>query len=313
VVFDRRVARSLRAGESAVVGSYGASMQSFRRCKRARMLCLLDYPISHHRWSREILAEEAEREPEFAETLQYHRFTPSEEAQLDEEIQLANQILVLSTFQKRTFVEAGVDEVKLSVVPLGVDLDLFQPRPRAPDDDVFRIIFVGQITQRKGLSYLLKGFERAAIPNTELLLVGKPVGSTKSWALRPGVRHKAHEPRARLPEIYRNADVMVLPSIVEGFGLTALEAMASGLPVIVSENTFGSDVITDGVDGYVVPIRDADAIAERFRTLWSDRSLRSTIGDAARRRAETFSWEAYGRRGVEVIRDALARRDLQLA
>jgi glycosyltransferase involved in cell wall biosynthesis len=77
--------------------------------------------------------------------------------------------------------------------------------------------------------------------------------------------------------------------------------MACGVPVIVSENTFGSDIVVDGENGYVVPIRDAEAIAERVRTLADDESLRSLMALNARATAETYSWEAFGRRVVDLV------------
>jgi len=96
-------------------------------------------------------------------------------------------------------------------------------------------------------------------------------------------------------------DVFVLPSLVEGFGLTALEAMSCGVPVIVSENTFGSDVVSDGQNGYVVPIRDVEAIVDRLRLLASDEALRTTMGANARATAEQYSWDAFGRRALELV------------
>jgi glycosyltransferase involved in cell wall biosynthesis len=207
---------------------------------------------------------------------------------------------VLSTFQARTFEDVGVDSSKLIVTPLGVDLDMFYPRPRA-DDGLFRVLFVGQITQRKGISYLLEAATRAALPDAELLLVGTPVGGGRPWEEYPRVRHLPHCRRAHLPSVYASADVYVLPSLVEGFPLTALEAMASGLPVVVSENTFGSDVVTDGDDGFIVPIRDADAIADRLKFLHASPEDRKRVGLAARRRATDFSWASYGDRVAAVI------------
>jgi glycosyltransferase involved in cell wall biosynthesis len=96
-------------------------------------------------------------------------------------------------------------------------------------------------------------------------------------------------------------DVFVLPSLVEGFPMTALEAMACGVPVIVSENTFGLDVVRDGYNGYVVPIRDVGAIVDRLRLLAGDEALRSSMSKNARATAEEYSWEAFGRRLVELV------------
>lgn len=95
----------------------------------------------------------------------------------------------------------------------------------------------------------------------------------------------------------------VLPSLAEEFPLTAIEAMVCGLPVIVSEHTFGEDVVEDGVNGYVVPIRDAGAIAERLRDLHSNPSKRENMGLAARHTAEGFSWSRYGERIASTVRE----------
>ena len=143
------------------------------------------------------------------------------------------------------------------------------------------------------------------IPGSELLIVGRPVGEYHPWDSQPRVRHIGHVPRWELPALYATADVFVFPSLLEGFGLTALEAMACGLPIIISENTFGSDVVTEGVDGYVVPIRDPEAIVARIVHLHEHPDVRARMGAAARRRAEEFSWDRYGKTVVGAISGSL--------
>jgi glycosyltransferase involved in cell wall biosynthesis len=267
----------------------------------------LHYPIAHHRFAEQILTEEAARVPRYAATLQFHDLPASLRARFEAELLMADRIFVLSSFQKRTFIEAGVDEEKLVLTPLGVDLKLFRPGPRRRNEEPFRVIFVGQITQRKGISYLFDAFDRASIPNSELLLVGRVCGTDRPWSRLPRVKHIPHVPRWKLPEIYSQADVFVLPSLVEGFPHTALEAMACGLPVIVSENTFGTDVVEDGENGYVVPIRDPDAIADRLRHLHANGDERSRMGAAARRRAAALSWDNYGGRVATIIGETASK------
>jgi glycosyltransferase involved in cell wall biosynthesis len=306
-VFDRRMAAQLLASDAGFVGAYSASLQSLRRAKHLGVRSYLEYPIAHHAFAASLLKEEAGRRPEYADDLRLHLPSAALTGQLDAELELADQVFVLSSFQRRTFLEEGVPERKLMLTPLGVDLELFQPRrtalPRGPS--TFRVLFVGQVTQRKGISYLFDAFRLAAIPGSELLLVGRPLGSYRGWRGLPGVRHINHVPRWQLPEVYATADVFVLPSLVEGFPQTALEAMACGLPVVVSENTFGHDVVTDGLEGYVVPIRDPEAIAFRLRYLHQNAEERVRMGQAARRRAERFSWDSYGRLVVQVIARSL--------
>jgi alpha-maltose-1-phosphate synthase len=299
--FDRQVARRLRRGDSALICAYSSGLNSLRRSRTLGIPSYLVYPIAHHRVAERILEEEATRVPDYADTLQFNSFPRTLRRRLESEIEIADRIFMLSSFHKQTFIEAGVEEEKLPMTPHGVDLELFRPGTTRAPDNTFRVIFVGQITQRKGISYLFDAFRRASIANGELLLVGRICGSSKVWSRLPRVRHVPHVPPWKLPELYRRADVFVLPSLVEGFPATALQAMACGLPVIVSENTFGSDVITDGVDGFVVPIRDAEAITERLLYLQSNPAERQKMGLAARQRALDFSWQAYADRVTSII------------
>ncbi len=304
--FDAAVGRLLRDGDTGVFATNGSALRTIAAARRVGARAVLNCPIAHHRFSEDILAEEARLQPAFASTLQYHRFSRAQRLRLDREVALADDLLALSSFQKNTFVAHGVDPRKIVVVPLGVDSDLFKPDPRDSQSGIFRVLFVGQITQRKGLSYLLDGFKGASIPRSELLFAGKRVHAS-TWRTTPGFRHIDHRARWDLPDIYRSSDVFVLPSLVEGFGLTALEAMASGLPVIVSEHSFGSDIVTDGLDGYVVPIRDGGAITERLRHLYENPDDRHAMGAAARQRAEQFSWDAYHRRIVGLFTTLLRK------
>jgi glycosyltransferase involved in cell wall biosynthesis len=149
--FDRGVAHRLRKDDTALITAYAAAIKSLKRSRSLGVPSYLEYPIAHHSVAERILLEEARREPEYASTLQFHNFPPTYRRQLDSEINLADHIFVLSSFHKRTFLEAGIDERKLIVTPLGVDNELFHPAIRQ-QDGVFRVLFVGQITQRKGIS-----------------------------------------------------------------------------------------------------------------------------------------------------------------
>lgn len=298
--FDRAVASRLQREDAAVLSVYTASERTIARARSLSIPSLLYSPIAHHRFAERLLGDEAKLTPSFAATLSYHRFPEWRVRQLEDELDRADAVVVLSSFQRRTFVESGIDPRRIHVVNLGVDLDLFRPTPRR-EDGIFRVIFSGQLTQRKGLSYLLDAFEQAELPSSELLLVGGPVGDALEHIRRTNVRHVPHVPRRQLPDLYATADAYVLPSLLEGFAQTPLEAMACGLPPIVSENTFDDDVIEDGVNGFVVPIRDVDAIAERLRALYDDPSLRVRMGAAARKRAEDFSWHRSGERMLDVI------------
>jgi glycosyltransferase involved in cell wall biosynthesis len=299
--FDAGVARGLTDEDRAILAISEASVRTLRRANELGIPTLVDCPLGHSGYIRALMREEAQLQPRWAPTLQGHTLSDRDIREQEEVLRRADTLLVLSTHAKETFVRNGVDEAKMIMTPLGVDLELFHPRPR-PDDGRFRIIFVGQITQRKGLSYLIEAFKNAAIPDSELMLVGAPIGDYRVWRDEPGIRHVPAVPRSELPSYYRLADVYVLPSLAEGFPLTTMEAMASGLPVIVSTHTFAHDVVTDGEDGYIVPIRDAESICTRLRTLADEPDRRRQMGEAALATAQRYSWTRYGERIVDLFR-----------
>lgn len=305
---QNRLASLLGPADTDLIVPAGAALKPLRRARKLSVRGWLDCPTAHHRYAWRLLTEELRLEPDFASTMQYPAASVRAGERLDREIEAADELILLSSFQRRTFEEEGVATPRLHLVPLGVDVGMFHPFPRAREGP-FTIGFVGQVTQRKGVSYLLQAFEAVRSMGVRLLVVGRPVGPRNSW-LRPGVEHRLPVARSTLPEVYAEMDVVVLPSLIEGFGLTALEAMACGIPVIVSENTFGSDIVIDGVNGYVVPIRDAAAISERIERLVSDEPLRSEMGENARATAENHSWDAFGRQIVELVTGQQRRGEL---
>jgi glycosyltransferase involved in cell wall biosynthesis len=287
------------AALDCVVAYEGFALPAFQALAHQRSgIAVLNYPVAHHRLRRERRLQEVDREPAFASTWpDFDDWPEGHEQRLDDEIALADAVLVGSSYAARSFVDAGVEATKMAVVPYGVDLATFRPAPEgtgAARRDGFDVIYSGQLTQRKGLSYLLRGYQRFARADTRLTLVGSIVGD--GAALAPFahlLRHIPHQTRAVLADRYRAADVFVLPTLIEGMPLVVLEAMACGLPVIVTANGPG-DIVRDGVDGFVVPECDDEAIAERLERLYRDPELRLAMGRSAAERATQFSWAAYG-------------------
>ena len=259
---------------------------------------VLNYPVAHHRMRRRERLEEIERTPLFASTWpDFDDWPAGHEQRLDEEIRLADAVLVGSTYAADSFVGEGIPRSRMKVVPYGVDLRTFSPpadgeRARR-DGKRFEAIFTGQMTQRKGLSYLLEGWRRFARADARLTIVGQTVGDARALAPYADLfRHVQHQSRPELARHYRSSDVFVFPTLVEGMPLVVLEAMACGLPVIVTANG-PADIVRDGVDGFIIPARDPEAIAERLERLHRDPALREEMGRNAARRAAEFGWSAY--------------------
>lgn len=283
------------SGIDCVVAYEGFALPAFDAIRqRGAGTAVLNYPVSHHRQRRQARLEENEREPLFASTWpDFDDWPPGHEERLDTEIERADAILLGSTFAADTFVAEGIDRRKVHVIPYGVDLQTFTPGKVRRAGRSFKVIYAGQLTQRKGIAYLLRGYRKFARSDTRLTMVGSLVGGDEP--LRPYAshfQHVAHQTRPALAEMYRNSDVFVLPTLVEGMGLVVLEAMACGLPVIVTANGPG-DLVRDGIEGFVVPTRNEEAICDRLERLYRDPELRVEMGRRAIRRAQEFSWLAY--------------------
>ena len=290
-----------------VVGYEGFALPAFAQAKAlGQRTAVLNYPVAHHQQRRRVRLEEIAREPTFETTWpDFDDWPAGHEERLDKEIRLADAILVGSTYAADSFVAAGIERSKMRVVPYGVDLETFRPGPAAAGAPGFQVIYAGQLTQRKGLSYLLRGYQRFERAGSRLTLVGSAVGDPR--ALAPFAHlfeHVPHQTRPALAERYRAADVFVFPTLIEGMPLVVLEAMACGLPVIVTANGPG-DIVRDGVEGFVIPERDEEAVCDRLDRLHRDPALRQAMGQAAAQRAKEFSWRAYADKAMAVLADVV--------
>jgi glycosyltransferase involved in cell wall biosynthesis len=202
-------------------------------------------------------------------------------------------------------IEQGVPESKLLRVHFGFAPERFHIQPEAKTDNTFRVLFVGAISLQKGVQYLLEAFRRLDLPDAELVLVGGTFPDSKTFLPQyEGLyRHVPFVPQADLVEFYNTVSVFVLPSLQDGFGMVVYEAAACGLPVIVSENVGAT--IRDGQDGFIVPIRDPEALADRLLRLYRDPVLREAMGRSAHAYVQQFTWEAYHRQVIANYRRVL--------
>lgn len=312
-VADAGVKYAAHAG--LIVSSYHVAQPAF---EHADCNCVLNYPIAHHRYIQEFVAEEAEREPDFAATLpDWGASKIPEMEHLDAEIELAEFVLVGSSFARASFVAQGISAEKMIVVPYGADVRRFSPPPEngarlssGRHAGGLQVLYVGQISQRKGISYLLKAYQKFHRPDTRLRLIGSYYGNPEALVPYSELfEYIPHAPQSELADYYRQADVFVFPTLIEGLGLVVLEAMASGLPVITTPNGPG-DIVRDGIDGFVIPVRNVDAIVEKLEYLRNHPEERLHMGRNARKRALEYSWSAYRQNITETLHQLLGKRDL---
>lgn len=205
----------------------------------------------------------------------------------------ADVVVVPSESCKESFDRYGVGE-KVRVAGFGVDSKYFRPREKRGKG--FTALFVGGNVVRKGLRYALEGWRRAGVDGRFL------VGGHESvpYPASRGVVATGFVEDVR--DLYGEADVFVLPSLEEGQSLAVWEALAMGVPVVVSTRCGFNDVVTDGVEGFVVEPGDVDGIAEAIEVLVVDGELREEMGVRARELAERFPWRRHQEELVEIWR-----------
>ncbi|MBW4481620.1 MAG: glycosyltransferase family 4 protein [Tildeniella torsiva UHER 1998/13D] len=301
---DRHVAQHHLDQLDGIYAYEDGAATTFQAAKQRGIHCFYELPITFHRTSRQIQQEEADRFPEFSPSLQAIHEPMWKLERKDQEVTLADHIFVASTVSRQSLLDAGIASERISVVPYGAPIDYFKPQSKY--DKKFRALFVGRVGPRKGVHYLLDAWKQLRLNDAELKLVGVdefPLGWLESH--RDYIHYQTSVPHTSLNQHYCSANVFVFPSLVEGFGLVQLEAMACGIPVITTPNAAGLDLITDGVDGFIVPIRDSNAIQEKLEWCYQHPTELATMGLAARLKAEAFSWAAYRQKLTHKIQQLL--------
>lgn len=274
---------------------HGTGRSLIRRAKGEGATVVAEPVNQHPIGMNAILNEEADR----LGLKEIRRLQRIQERQIEESL-ASDFLLSASRIVRDSFVDRGYDATRTAVVPYGVDLNRFHPvAGQATPDKPFTVISVGAISPRKGHVYLLEAWKKLALPEAELLLIGSiSPEMTAILGRYDGLfQHVRFVPNHELFQYYARSSVLVLPSVEDGFGLVCAEAMACGLAVIVTENAGTADIVTHGNDGFIVPIRSPDAIAERLEELYRDRELLKAMSEAASAKARNeLGWDKYASR-----------------
>jgi alpha-maltose-1-phosphate synthase len=303
---DQHVAQRLRdrSDLKAVYAYDSGALESFRSARARGLKCIYEHPIVYWREARRYQQEEAELNPEWKSTLGALQDSEEKLARKDAELALADVVIVPSTFSKNSLNQAPELKASVQVVPYGIPS--VSHAPSESRSGKLAVLFVGALSQAKGLKYLLEAAAKLEC-HIDLTLIGKRVSPLIPTPAVLG-KHRWISSLAYddlLREMARH-DVLVLPSLHEGFGLVIGEAMAQGLVVIATPHTAAPDLIDDGVDGFIVPIRSAEAIAEKLELLARDPAGLHEMKQAARRKAQAHSWEGYRRTLVRLAREVVS-------
>jgi glycosyltransferase involved in cell wall biosynthesis len=188
----------------------------------------------------------------------------------------------------------------VTLIPNGVDLAAFTPAPPIDDDEPLRIICVARLIERKGQHHLISAVRRLVDEGIDVVLelvgTGDAQAANQQQAHDLGVSEQVHfvgyVPREEIAAHYAAAHVFVLPSYNEGMSVATLEAMAAGLPVVITRTGGSDELVAEGENGFVFEWGDVDALVGHLRRLETDRALTRQMAAASRQRAARFSWDA---------------------
>jgi glycosyltransferase involved in cell wall biosynthesis len=174
-------------------------------------------------------------------------------------------------------------------------LQNFKTRTIAPNNKKLRVLFIGSMVQRKGLTYLFEAIAHLPKGSTELVLCGRGFIDNKLLEAykSSNIILKINLDNSSLLMEMHKADIFVLPSLSEGFGHVILEAMASGLPIIATDHTSAPDLISDGKEGWVIPIRNTSALVEKLNWCIENKDQLFEMGNQSAATAKQFTWERF--------------------
>ncbi len=310
--FDRHVSADLAAakqdGVTAVYAYEDGALETFTEAKKLGMYCIYDLPIAYWETGRKLMLEEALRLPQWAVTLGGGIKDSSEKLERKrKELELADVVVGPGSFVMDSL-PYWAKHKKQIVSPFGSPtLDrnfLFNHDFKKDFNRPLRVLFVGSMGQRKGLGDLFAAMRLLNNPNIELVVLGTLLAPItfyrKEFADFTYETGRCHD---EVLALMRTCDVFCLPSIVEGRALVMQEAMSQGLPLVITANTGGEDLIIEGETGFLVPIRSPESIANKLIWFLENRSQILEMGIKAQEHAARYTWEKYAQTIIDELVD----------
>jgi glycosyltransferase involved in cell wall biosynthesis len=297
ILFDLLAAKNVK-GSKIILAYAWSALKSIKTVKKNGGIALVEECGSCNKYQNEVLEEEYHKLG-----LTFKNPTPNfiVKRQLIE-AELADYLICPSSHVIRSFVENGIARSKCILIPYGVNKGLFKPYYQPKNE--FIVICVGTIGVRKGQNYLFEALELLAKRlSVKCILIGKVEDQFMPYynKYKHLFTHYDYIPHQELVDYYNKASVFVLPSLDEGLALVQLEAMACGLPIISTLNAGADAIIDDGIEGYIVPIKDATAIALGVEKLYNDQILLKKMSENAICKSEKFNWDNYGEKLAQFI------------
>lgn len=296
--FDQWVANQVLPGSTAVYGYEYGCLATFQAAKQQNIARIYDVPSPEHDFVENLLESEFSHFPELQTS--YRRYCRVRQELRTErrrqEWQLANIIIANSKFTKASYVAAGIPESKVRVVPYGAPPVHHETGAAVTTQgNKTRFLWAGTFSVRKGAHYLLQAWKQLNPGHAARLQVLGAMGLPESLlsCVPDSITLSGTVPRSELYPIYRNSDVLVFPTLCDGFGMVVTEAFANGLPVITTDRAGAADLVKHGINGLIVPAGDVDALAEAMAWCMDHPDELQGMRQAAMETAAGWQWADY--------------------
>jgi glycosyltransferase involved in cell wall biosynthesis len=283
------------------------ALRTLKAAARLGIPTVLERCNAHTRYSYEVVQNECKR---LGVTLPPGHESAFNEDVLrveEEEFRLADRLLCPSDFVVKTFLERGFTPERLARHIYGYDEKIYRPDPQTrATKRGLTVLFVGVCAVRKGVHYALEAWLKSPASHEGTFMIAGEFLPAYAEKLAPMLSHSSVQPlghRTDVPELMRKCDVLVLPSLEEGFGLVCTEAMGSGCVPLVSDAC--TDICKHKENSLVHRVGDVDALAQHITMLHEDRALLARLRANGLSRLDELTWSAAGRRLLDVYRETI--------
>lgn len=304
---DKKNSRMLKSPKYNAIYAYeDGALESFRAAKRMNKAAIYELPIAYGPYARRLLEQEAKIRPEWAITLGGLHDSGDKLIRKKKELEAADKVIVPSQFVLDSLPDTIRQSRPCHVVPYGADTDSDRWMAISEEkvsDGPLKVLFVGSLSQRKGLANVLEAATQLHGKSMELHLLGSPLAPMIFYRkVYPHFTYHPPCPNAQVKSLMQACDVLVLPSLVEGRALVQLEALSCGLPLLVTPNAGGSDLVIEGQTGFMLQPSSTESLVERLAWLMNNRERLPAMRRACLAMAKKMAWVHYRKELVDVVR-----------
>lgn len=299
---DSYVSRRLHSVNALYAYEDGA-LKSFESAKKIGVRCFYDLPTGYWRAHEKFLNYERTKRPEWASTLKCFQDSQDKLRRKDRELQLADIIIVASNFTKETLKLYPGKLAPILLIPYGFPEVNSKRTYTSVRNRKLKLLFVGGLTQAKGIANVLEAVEDLK-ERVDLTIVGRKVVQECAPLEKQLLNHTwiPSLPHEEVLKIMAEQDILLFPSLFEGYGLVITEAMSQGTPVITTNRTCGRDFIKDGINSWLVEPGGSQLINAKLKSILREPECIPKIGRAAMSTASELPIESYGERITDALK-----------